>query len=128
MTAAVDVMPSPVGSGGAPHTRCVSGVSWGAVGGAERATMRLSSKDVACVCTGKATPFPTPRNVAPDMTDGVSFNVYNNIWNTNYGIRRAFCIDLHKTLTNIRDCAVLWYPFDPRDANLKSRFLLSFSE
>ena len=37
------------------------------------------------------------------MSYGVSYNVYNNIWNTNY---------------------VLWYPFDEADADLKSRFTL----
>ena len=65
--------------------------------------LHLSSADVPCIASGKPTPFPTPRNVAPDMSYGVSYNVYNNIWNTNY---------------------VLWYPFDEADADLKSRFTL----
>jgi len=94
-----DVMPSPGGSGGAPHTRCVSGVRWDGLAGG----LHLSSEDVPCIASGKPTPFPTPRNVAPDMSYGVSYNVYNNIWNTNY---------------------VLWYPFDEADADLKSRFTL----
>jgi hypothetical protein len=78
-----DVMPSPLGSGGAPHTRCVSGVRWsGPSGSAAGGSMHLSSLDVPCIAAGEPTPFPTPRNVAPDMSFGVSYNVYNNIWNT----------------------------------------------
>jgi hypothetical protein len=76
----MDVMPSPHGSGGAPHTRCVSGVRWqgaAAAGGSsvQAPSMRLSSKDVPCVCTGTPTPFPTPRNEPPKMADGVSYNI-----------------------------------------------------
>jgi hypothetical protein len=78
----MDVMPTPNGSGGAPHTRCVSGVRWQADGGEDAPSMWLSSKDVPCVCTGTPTPFPTPRNEPPNMADGVSYNIYNNIWNT----------------------------------------------
>jgi hypothetical protein len=70
----MDVMPSPHGSGGAPHTRCVSGVRWESSAGGP--SMRLSSKDVPCICTGTPTPFPTPRNEAPKMADGVSYNIY----------------------------------------------------
>ena len=78
----MDVMPTVNGSGGAPHTRCVSGVRWQAEGGKDAPSMWLSSKDVPCVCTGTPTPFPTPRNEPPNMADGVSYNIYNNIWNT----------------------------------------------
>ena len=101
----MDVMPSPEGSGGAPHTRCVSGVRWQAQGGKGAPSMWLSSKDVPCICTGTPTPFPTPRNEPPKMADGVSYNIYNNIWNTNY---------------------VLWYPFAAEDADMKARFSLRF--
>jgi len=108
----MDVMPSPDGSGGAPHTRCVSGVQWQAAGPRRAATerspsMNLRSKDVPCICTGTPTPFPTPRNAPPNMADGISYNIFNNIWNTNY---------------------VLWYPFDQggknEDKDMKSRFSL----
>ena len=44
----------------------------------------MSSMDVPVVCTGMATPFPTPRTEPPDMSQGVHFNIFNNIWNTNY--------------------------------------------
>jgi hypothetical protein len=73
----LDVMPTVNGSGGAPHTRCISGVRWD---GDDASSMHLSSLDVPCVAVGKPNPFPTPRNVAPDMSYGVSYNVYNNIW------------------------------------------------
>ena len=137
----MDVMPTRNGSGGAPHTRCVSGVRWQAVGGGEGApSMWLSSKDVPCVCTGTPTPFPTPRNEPPDMADGVSYNIYNNIWNT----KCVACLQVvsevllslarvalrcHRNLMAMpvaRCSYVLWYPFAAEDADMKARFSLRF--
>jgi len=40
------------------------------------------------------------------MGFGVSYNIYNNIWNTNY---------------------VLWYPFEEEDKDMKARFSLRFN-
>ena len=39
--------------------------------------------DVVLVSPGKPTPFPNLTH-RPDMREGVSFNLANNIWGTNY--------------------------------------------
>ena len=90
-----DVLVNGSGSGGAPHTRCVSavthkgnryrssgsgGLDHPATAAAVAGTMLLSSADVPCVSTGVASPFPTPRDGVPDMRLGVGYNVVNNIW------------------------------------------------
>eukprot|EP00040_Diaphanoeca_grandis_P003118 m.23826 g.23826 ORF g.23826 m.23826 type:complete len:790 (+) comp14371_c0_seq1:140-2509(+) len=90
--------------GGSPHLRGVEAVSWTAQS-PSTSSLRLTSLDVPIVCTGVATPFVTPRTQAPDMREGVHFNIFQNIWNTNY---------------------VLWYPFSPEDKNVRSRFKLEF--
>jgi hypothetical protein len=43
----------------------------------------LTSMDVPVLCAGRATPFVTPRTQPPDMAEGVSWNIYQNTWNTN---------------------------------------------
>jgi hypothetical protein len=103
--------------GGSPHLRGVEAVTWAAaaphsemgattdVAPTSQYTINITSLDVPIVCTGVATPFPTPRTGPPDMTKGVHFNIHQNIWNTNY---------------------VLFYPFDSADANIRSRFQLEF--
>ena len=65
--------------GGSPHLRGVEAAHW-AEGGSG---VEFSSKDVPVICTGRATPFPTPRTGPPNMTQGVSWNIFNSIWNTN---------------------------------------------
>ena len=114
--------PTDVAQGGAPHTRCVSAVTRvgprfsspamhggnGGGSGSSNGTFVLSSLDVPCLSAGEPSPFPTPRDGVPDMRQGVAFNVFNNIWNTNY---------------------VLWYPFDVEaDKDLKARFSMRFEE
>ena len=42
----------------------------------------LTSLDVPILCTGKASPFVTPRTQPPDMSMGVHWNIFQNIWNT----------------------------------------------
>jgi hypothetical protein len=87
-----DVLVQGHGSGGAPHTRCISGVVRdGARHGqvtntaprsahAADGVFTLSSADVPCVSTGEPSPFPTPIDGVPDMAMGVAYNVFNNIW------------------------------------------------
>lgn len=90
--------------GGSPHLRGVEAAHYSdetADGGA----FELTSLDVPVMCTGKATPFVTPRTEPPDMAEGVSWNVYQNIWNTNY---------------------VQWYPFEEADRHIRSRFRMQF--
>jgi hypothetical protein len=63
-SSAVDVMPSLLGSGGAPHTRCVSGVRWqGATEGTSAGLMQLRSKDV---------PPSACRNCDADQNSGLT--------------------------------------------------------
>ncbi|XP_033729575.1 uncharacterized protein LOC117318725 [Pecten maximus] len=50
-------------------------------------------------------PFPVPlKPIAQSDVTGVSFNLYNNIWNTNY---------------------ILWYPYLSQDQDFKARFQLN---
>ena len=42
----------------------------------------LTSLDVPILCTGKASPFVTPRTQPPDMSKGIHWNIFQNIWNT----------------------------------------------
>lgn len=65
--------------GGSPHLRGVEAVRWNGSSGA----FTLTSLDVPVVCTGKASPFDTPRTQPPDMKLGVHWNIFQNIWNTN---------------------------------------------
>jgi hypothetical protein len=88
--------------GGSPHLRGVEAAIWAGAAG----TLTFTSLDVPILCTGKASPFISPRTAAPDMARGVHFNIVQNIWNTNY---------------------VLWYPFAEADQNIRSRFRLDIS-
>ncbi|KAK9915574.1 hypothetical protein WJX75_001002 [Coccomyxa subellipsoidea] len=45
--------------------------------------LRIRTLDCALVSPGKPNPFPNVQT-QPDMTEGVSFNLANNIWGTNY--------------------------------------------
>lgn len=94
--------------GGSPHLRGVEDAHYASparntsqAGGG----FKLTSLDVPIICTGKATPFVSPRTGPPDMAQGVSWNIFQNIWNTNY---------------------VLWYPFEPSDPHTRSRFRMQF--
>ena len=66
---------------------------------------RVSSPDVplACIVTSEqeATVFPVPLTTITSPVKAVAFNLYNNIWNTNY---------------------ILWYPFAKEDGDFKARF------
>ena len=88
--------------GGSPHLRGVESAAWT---GAKGQGFTLTSLDVPILCTGKASGFVTPRTQAPDMAEGVHWNIFQNIWNTNY---------------------VLWYPFEPEDRHTRSRFRMKF--
>jgi len=48
--------------------------------------MVMSSLDAALISFGPPTPFPTPR-AAPDVSQGMAFCLYDNIWGTNYIVR-----------------------------------------
>ena len=63
--------------------------------------MMVDSLDAGLVVWGAPDPFPSPIHEQPDMTQGASIMLFDNIWNTNY---------------------VYWYPFEKEDANLLYRF------
>ncbi|KAK9798230.1 hypothetical protein WJX73_010911 [Symbiochloris irregularis] len=67
--------------------------------------LSIRSLDVKLVSPGTPTPFPTVRQ-QPDMSAGMSFNLANNVWGTNY---------------------VMWQPYEARDANMKFRFTIEAS-
>lgn len=56
------------------------------------------------VCFGVPNAFPSPSDALPEFEEGVSFNLWNNIWNTNY---------------------IVYYPFNAEDANIKYRWTLN---
>lgn len=71
--------------GGSPHLVGLEAITWAPpTVGTSAFRINITSLDVSIVSVGVATPFPSPRTVAPDMTAGASFNIFQNIWNTNY--------------------------------------------
>ena len=72
----------------------------------------INSTDVPLVCPDigdgwTPTPFPAPlKSLTNDYVNGISFNIHNNIWNTNYP---------------------LYYPFLPSDKDFKARFSMYLS-
>lgn len=65
-----------------------------------------STLDASLVSPGEPTPFPSVR-AKPDMTKGMSFNLANNIWGTNY---------------------VMWQPYSAESANMRFRFILEMHD
>jgi len=63
-------------------------------------TFEVKTKDATVVNPGEPNPFPTPMTL-PDVTLGMHFNLYNNIWGTNY---------------------IMWYPYLEEDQSLLFRF------
>lgn len=59
--------------------------------------------DAALVSPGMPTPFPNVRHM-PDLSEGMSFNLANNIWGTNY---------------------IMWQPYGGQGANMRFRFEIS---
>jgi hypothetical protein len=70
----------------------------------EDVTLYINTTDAAVVSLGPPSPFPIPLQPSPDTSSGVSFALFNNIWNTNY---------------------ILWYPYLPQDKNSLFRFVLN---
>lgn len=74
--------------------------------------LQLITKDAPLVLIGTKTkhpsPFPVPLEpITVDDIKGIGFNIYNNIWNTNY---------------------VLWYPYDENDfdKSIQTRYSIDF--
>eukprot|EP01089_Gocevia_fonbrunei_P013483 TRINITY_DN3465_c0_g3_i3.p1 TRINITY_DN3465_c0_g3~~TRINITY_DN3465_c0_g3_i3.p1 ORF type:complete len:696 (-),score=157.49 TRINITY_DN3465_c0_g3_i3:338-2425(-) len=49
----------------------------------KKGEFKVRSLDATVVCVGDPTPFPTPMDL-PDITKGMNFNLFNNIWDTKY--------------------------------------------
>ncbi|CAL5218578.1 g272 [Coccomyxa viridis] len=62
--------------------------------------LQIRTLDAALVSPGEATPFPVVDR-KPDMSKGMTFNLGNNIWGTNY---------------------VMWQPYMPHSGNQRFRF------
>lgn len=63
------------------------------------------SLDAAVVSPGEPTPFPNVRH-PPDMSKGISFNLANNIWGTNY---------------------IMWQPYASESGTMRFRFSIEVS-
>ena len=59
--------------------------------------------DASLVSPGYPTPFPNVRHL-PDLSEGISFNLANNIWGTNY---------------------IMWQPYGGQGATMRFRFEIS---
>jgi len=70
---------------------------------------RLRSPDVpvACPLVDDELPriFPAPLQPLSGPITGFAFNIYNNIWDTNY---------------------IMWYPYCDADADFRARFFIDF--
>lgn len=65
--------------------------------------LSIKTLDVPLVNAGRPNPFYNPAD-GPDMSEGMSFNIVNNIWGTNY---------------------IMWMPYTPEDdPGMASRFVI----
>ena len=73
--------------------------------------LQLITHDAPLVVLGtknkRPSPFPVPLEpISQDEITGAGFNIFNNIWNTNY---------------------VLWYPYEMNDISIKTKYLINFN-
>jgi hypothetical protein len=71
-----------------------------------RAVLNIRSLDAALVSPGKPTPFPIV-DAAPDLSQGMHFNLHNNVWGTNY---------------------VMWWPYQTGEGTIRFRFVVTVEE
>jgi hypothetical protein len=94
-----------------------------------REQLSIESTDVALASFGAPSPFPTPLSGAPDMSLGVSYNLYNNVWGNVTANAAAALGLISSALSCDSSCLgtnyIMWYPFAPEDANSQFRFSLS---
>ena len=67
--------------------------------------MIFESLDTSVLCVGYPNPFPTPAS-PPVVDDGFAFNIFNNIWGTNY---------------------IMWYPYRQEDKSSKYHFTYNYA-
>ena len=65
--------------------------------------LKVKAWDTNVVSVGGTNVFPVPMET-PDPDKGFAFNIFNNLWGTNY---------------------VMWYPYRPTDASSKYRFTMT---
>ena len=94
-------VPAAVVPHGSSHLHAAEAMRWAGSGGG---SLRVASLDAGLLCYGEPTAFPTPFAPA-DLSYGASWNLWNNIWGTNYP---------------------QWYPFDPKDSNIEYRFSVKY--
>lgn len=69
---------------------------------------RFIPVDASVSCIGRhPTPYPIPLDTQIKPNMGFAFNLFNNIWNTNY---------------------ILWYPYLDGDRHMRQRFLLDLDQ
>ena len=73
-------MPAAVVPHGSSHLHAAEAMRWAGSGGG---SLRVASLDAGLLCYGEPTAFPTPFAPA-DLSYGASWNLWNNIWGTNY--------------------------------------------
>lgn len=79
-----------------------AGVSVHSADGQER--LQISTLDASLVSPGNPTAFPNGVYLPCMATDGVHFNLENNVWSTNY---------------------IMWVPYTTQDVNMAFRFSIS---
>ena len=94
------------GSGGGSRAKTAAAAAAAAAAPAPRPWLRIRSLDAALVSPGRPTPFPN-LSQQPEMEEGVSFALTNNIWGTNYP---------------------MWVPYVAGDKDMTFRFILQEEE
>jgi hypothetical protein len=96
------VDPLDVVQNGSHHLHFVNSLHYSSPGG----EFDITTKDLGLACAGAPNPFPIPLDEQPDLQDsGFSFNIYNNVWGTNY---------------------IMWYPYLDEDQSSLYRFTANF--
>ena len=95
-----EVDPLTVCHNGSKHLHAVEGIT--ATTYELSSSLKIVNIDAPVASFGSSSPFATP-DIEPDLDNGVSFALYDNIWGTNY---------------------VMWYPFDDKDKDMQYRFKL----
>jgi len=95
------INPAEVLSGGGKHQHSIS--SEGLVYTNGEVSLTIQFKDSPIVTFGEPNAFPTPLDTSPDFLKGLSFNLWNNLWGTNY---------------------IMYYPYNLEESDLKFRFYL----
>ena len=99
------VSPLDVATGASRGLHSVSsGVRFTPGGGGGTAPLFFGTLDAAVARWDAPLPFPSPLDRQPDLAEGLSYLLHDNVWNTNFPF---------------------WYPFAPGDpGNLVFRFTL----